>query len=80
MSMKSTNSPRRVYCRNEVYHVLYAGTTFGTKETVLRLDLPVKIEGQGDGTIKLTQRAPKKKGVTEVWSPIVVPCKARKAS
>ena len=74
MAMKSTDSPRRVYVRNDVTHVLYAGTVFGSKgESKISTAHPVKIEGNGDGTITVTQRAPKKKGVSEKWGKVNVP-------
>ncbi len=82
MSMKSTSAPRRVYSRNGVVHTLYAGDTFGTKDDskiVPSADskLFVKIVGNGDGTITVTQRKPGKAGVTETWSKVKVPCHAR---
>lgn len=79
MSMKSPTSPRRVYVRNSIIHVLFAGETFGMKaeESKLNTKHPVKIVGNGDGTITLTQRAPKKAGVSETWSKVRVPCHPR---
>ena len=82
MSMKSASAPRRVYSRNSVTHTLYAGDTFGTKEEskiVASADesLFVKIVGNGDGTITVTQRKPGKKGVTETWGKVRVPCHER---
>lgn len=80
MSMKSVNSPRRVYCRNGVTHVLYAGTVFGTKEeSKISTNHPVKIEGNGDGTITISQRLPFKAVCSETWSPVKVPSKERAA-
>ncbi len=76
--MKATSSPRRVYSRNEVIHVLYAGTVFGVKgETKISTAHPVKIVGNGDGTITVTQRIQKRKGVSETWSKVNVPCHER---
>jgi hypothetical protein len=78
MSMKSVSSPRRVYCRNGVTHVLYAGAVFGTKaDSAINTDHPVKIAGNGDGSITVTQRLPKRKGVSETWTKVNVPCVAR---
>jgi hypothetical protein len=80
MSMKSSNSPRRVYCRNGVTHTLFAGDTFGTKEEskiVPSAELLVKIVGNGDGTITVTQRKRGAKGVSETWGKVRVPCTAR---
>jgi hypothetical protein len=78
MSMKSTSSPRRVYSRNDVTHTLFAGDVFGTKgETKISLDFPVKIVGNGDGTITVSQRRNHQKAVSEVWSKVNVPCHAR---
>ncbi len=79
MSMKSTSAPRRVYTRNGYIHVLYAGDIFGMKadDTKLTTKHPVKIEGNGDGSITVTQRAPKKAGVSETWNKVRVPCHSR---
>lgn len=79
MSMKSTSAPRRVYVRNGFIHVLYAGQVFGMKADASKFTTkhPVKIEGAGEGTIKVTQRAPKKAGVSETWTPVKVPCTPR---
>lgn len=81
MSMKSTNSPRRVYSRNDITHVLFAGTVFGPttpgQYSSVRLDTPVRISGNGDGTITVVQRRPHAKTVTEVWGQVNVPCKSR---
>src|SRR5581483_5245129 len=70
MSMKSANAPRRVYSRNNVLHVLFAGEHFGTKADS-------KIIANGDGTITVTQRKPGKAGVSETWGKVKVPCNAR---
>lgn len=80
MSMKSANAPRRVYCRNGVTHTLFAGETFGTKEESKIVPSEthlVKIVGNGDGTITVTQRKPGKAGVSETWSKVRVPCNPR---
>ena len=80
MSMKSTNDPRRVYCRNGVTHVLYAGTVFGTKEeSAISTKHPVKIEGNGDGTITISQRLPFRAATEEKWGKVKVPSKERAA-
>lgn len=80
MSMKSASAPRRVYVRNGVTHTLYAGEVFGTKEES-KIEASdkhlVKIVGNGDGTITVTQRKPGKAGVSETWSKVKVPCHAR---
>jgi hypothetical protein len=80
MSMKSASAPRRVYSRNGVLHVLYAGENFGTKaesQIVASEKHLVKIVGNGDGTITVTQRKPGKAGVSETWGKVRVPCNAR---
>jgi hypothetical protein len=81
MSMKSASAPRRVYVRNGIIHTLYSGTVFGTKESKIvpsdKETLFVRIEGTGDGKIRVTQRRPKQKGVTEVWGPVKVPSQPR---
>ena len=78
MAMKSMNSPRRVYARNKVVHVLFAGSVFGpTGESKVRLDEAVRIKGNGDGTVTIVQRRAHAKGVTEVWPEVKVPCNSR---
>jgi len=80
MSMKSANAPRRVYSRNNVLHVLFAGEHFGTKadsKIIASETNLVKIVGNGDGTITVTQRKPGKAGVSETWGKVKVPCNAR---
>jgi hypothetical protein len=80
MSMKSASDPRRVYCRNGVTHVLYAGTVFGTKEeSAISTKHPVKIEGNGDGTITISQRLPFRAATEEKWGKVKVPSKERAA-
>jgi len=80
MSMKAASAPRRVYSRNGVLHVLYAGDNFGTKEES-KIEASekhlVKIVGNEDGTITVTQRKPGKAGVSETWGKVKVPCHAR---
>lgn len=78
MSMLKATDPRRVYSRNEVIHVCYGGLTFGPPDgSKIKLDTPVKIVGNGDGTVSVTQRKPKQKGITESWSKVRVPCNSR---
>lgn len=83
MSMKSANAPRRAYVRNGIVHVLFAGDTFGAKEGATQIvasadeRLFLRIAGNGDGTVSVTQRKPGKKGVTETWSKVRVPCTSR---
>jgi hypothetical protein len=81
MSMKSQNAPRRVYVRNSVFHLLFAGQTFGTKETQIKTTVPVRVKGLGDGEIELTQKTRSHRGptktVTEVWAKVRVPCTPR---
>lgn len=73
MPMLSRSSPRRVYCRNGVTHVLYAGGVFGTQSaTPIRTDHPVRIKGEGDGTITVSQRINHSKAVVETWSIVKV--------
>jgi hypothetical protein len=81
MSMKSQNSPRRVYVRNSVFHLLFAGQTFGTKETQIKTTVPVRVKGLGDGKIEVNQRVRTHRGpsklVTETWGEVKVPCTSR---
>lgn len=81
MSMKSTTAPRRAYVRNSVYHVLFAGQVFGTKEqTAIKLAQPVKVVGNGDGSVTVSQRQRSHRGssqVSETWGLVRVPCRSR---
>lgn len=78
MAMKTLSSPRRVYLRNGVVHTLYGGLIFGTKgETKISIEQPVRIEGDGNGGIRVTQRVGHRKAVTETWSEVRVPCVPR---
>lgn len=88
MSMKNSTAPRAVYRRNNIVHVLFAGLTFGPaaeqQSAIKPGAIPVKIvlnpaaEG-GQPTVTVTQRAPKKKGVTETWGLVEVPSHPRAA-
>lgn len=82
MSMKNASAPRRVYSRNGIVHTLFAGDTFGTKaDSVITPSadpkLFVKIVGNGDGTITVSQRKPGKKGVSETWGKVKMPSTPR---
>ena len=75
MSRKSADQPRRIYCRNGITHVLYAGKVYGTKEmSRLSLAHEVRVEKvTDDGHVLLAQRRPHQKAVREEWGTIVVP-------
>jgi hypothetical protein len=82
MSMKSTNASRRAYVRNGVTHLLFAGTVFGTADkSQIRLSLPCRVKGTGDGRVEVSQRVRSHRGpsklVTETWSKVSVPCSPR---
>ena len=78
MSMKTSDSPRRIYVRNAVTHVCFDGRTFApTGETAFDMKLPVileKLESDGGrARVKATQRRPGKSTLTETWRSINVP-------
>lgn len=84
MSMKTASAPRRIYTRNDVVHVCFAGKYFGpTGESELSLDHPVTLEPmESDGGRARVQVVQKRKGqptVTETWRSINVPRKVRAA-
>lgn len=83
--MKSATAPRRIYTRNGIVHVCFAGKYFAPVggETKLDLDGTVTIEeAEADGKSKRAQVnvTQKKKGqaaVTETWRSVKVPRTAR---
>lgn len=69
MARKSESDPRRLYARKGLTHVCFGGTYFGTRsESKMDLSLPAKVEGAGEGKVRVTQRRPHAKSVVEVWS------------
>ena len=68
MSRKSENDPRRIYARKGMTHVCFAGTFFGSKDSKIDTSFLAKIEGIGEGKVRVTQRRPHAKGMVEVWS------------
>jgi len=79
---KAYNAPRRLYVRKGVAHVCYTGTIYGTDAETTKVDPAgeVKCEVREDGTCVVKQRKPHAKGVTETWSKVRIPTKARKAA
>lgn len=82
--MKESTSPRKIYTRNGVTHVCFAGYFFGPgkAESAINTEKPIKCEPiDGDEKhIQVTQRVGKGKPVTETWGVVKVPRKARKAA
>ena len=79
MSMKSATDPRRVYTRNDVIHVCFAGKNFGPTQN--KTDIPVgsmvTIEDLGGNKVKVTFKKPKQKAITETWNARKVPVNPR---
>lgn len=68
MARKSETDPRRIYARKGATVVCFAGTYFGTRsESDIRTDHPAKVEGAGEGKVKVSQRVGHGKRVTETW-------------
>lgn len=69
--MKPVNAPRRLYVRKSVTHICYAGKIFGSKTSVIDPKLEVTVEplpsDGGNARIKVTQRKPHAKVITETW-------------
>lgn len=65
---KSPESPRRVYRTHGSTVVLFKGIMYGMKgESKIVVKHPAKVTANEDGTVTVSQRAPKKKGVSETW-------------
>lgn len=85
MTMKSSESPRRIYTRNGIVHVCFEGKTYApTKgETTLDMDYDVTcahLESDGGkARIEVTQKKAKKAAVKESWRSVQVPRFARTA-
>ena len=82
MSMKTSETPRRIYTRNGVTHVLFEGRTFGAPaESVLSLEHPVTCEklpsDGGRARVEVTQRRGGRPSLTETWRTVTVPRKPR---
>jgi hypothetical protein len=83
--MKSATAPRRIYVRNGITHVCFAGKTFAPPkgETTLDLEGTVTIEEtEGNAKTKkaqviLTQKKKGKAALTETWQSVKVPRTAR---
>ena len=73
MSMKSTNSPRRVYNRKDVTIVLFAGRMYSAKVKASKVvpAIPVvctKLPSDGGrARIEVTQKLSEELTVVEVW-------------
>jgi hypothetical protein len=83
--MKSATAPRRIYTRNGVTHVCFAGKYFAppSGETKLDVDGTVTIEeAEADGKSKraqvvLTQKKKGQAAKSETWRSVKVPRTAR---
>ena len=78
MSMKTSETPRRIYVRNGATHVCFDGRTFApTTATTFDMKLPIVLEKlESDGgraRVEATQRRPGKSTLTETWRSINVP-------
>lgn len=82
--MKESTSPRKIYTRNGVTHVCFAGFYFGpgkTAESAINTDKLIKCELSEDGKLlTVTQRVGNKKPIVETWGKVKVPRKAREAA
>lgn len=81
MSMKSTDSPRRVYTRKGACIVCFEGRYYGTSsDSAVRDNVTVTCEklpsDGGRARIQVTQRRPHAKTVVEVWRSFTLPAKA----
>lgn len=78
--MKSASAPRRIYTRNGIVHVCFAGKYFApTKDSTLSLDHPVTIEvAESDAKSKraqvtVTQKRKGEAAIVETWRSVKVP-------
>ena len=85
MAMKSASSPRRIYSRNGITHVCFAGKYCAPAkgETTLDMEGTVTIE-ETEGNAKskkaqviVTQKKKGKAAITETWQSVKVPRHAR---
>ena len=82
MSMKTSTTPRRIYTRNAVTHVLFEGRTFGAPaDSELSLDYTVTCESMpsdgGRARVQVTQKRKGQKTLVEAWRTVTVPRKPR---
>lgn len=77
--MKTADAPRRVYVRNDVIHVCFAGKTFSPVQG--KTDIPVggqvTIEDLGRGKVTVTYKKPKQAAIVETWNVRKVPVHPR---
>jgi hypothetical protein len=83
MSMKTSDSPRRIYSRNGIIHVCFEGKTWAPPkgETALSLEHDVVCEKAasdgGRARVIVTQKRKGQKNQSETWSSVQVPRNAR---
>ena len=79
MSMKTSSEPRRVYTRNNVTHVLFAGSVYGPKgESEIPNGAVVKCEVSSTGkTCVVTRKRPGNEPTVETWYTVDVPTNHR---
>lgn len=72
MSMKSSDSPRRLYTRRGIVHVCLEGKYFGPNgDTAISLDQPVVVtkvaSDGGRARVEVTQKRPGRSTLKETW-------------
>jgi len=83
MSMKSAETPRKIYSRNGIIHVLTEGKTFGPSKGETRLDLDTEVivtKAPSDGgraRVEVSQPRRGKSTLKEVWRAVTVPTNPR---
>jgi hypothetical protein len=79
--MKDSTSPRRVYTRNDVIHVCYAGKTFapvgGETEIKVGNQVKVAVSETNPNEAQVTFRRSHGKAIVETWKARKVPCHPR---
>lgn len=79
--MKTADAPRRVYTRNDVIHVCYAGKTFAPVggNTDIAVGSMVTCEQVDGGKLTVTFKKPKQKAIVETWHSRKVPTNPRES-
>lgn len=79
MSMKSSDSPRRIYTRNGIVHVCFEGKTFAPPKGETGLDMEHEVtcatmeSDGGKARVEVTQKKSKQKAKHESWRAVAVP-------
>lgn len=78
MAMKPLDAPRRLYSRKGRPFVNHGGCFWGPKtESAMETAVPVtcvanEVAANGQESITVTQRKPKRKGIKETWYPVFI--------